>query len=102
MKNIQAETSENRACRDIFHDIWTNDYSIKVLNMMQNQLGEWPRPIELLKTSCDSRTFRYFEGAGWDMPELANICEFGVTDAINRPQLEAELARIMAFSPYQR
>ena len=26
----------------------------------------------------DSRALRFFEGAGWDMPELANICEFGV------------------------
>ena len=35
----------------------------------------------LQKLAVVTRTFRYFEGAGWDMPELANICEFGVTDA---------------------
>ena len=32
------------------------------------------------------------------MPELANICEFGLADTIDRPQLETELAKIMALS----
>ena len=76
-----------------------NNYCIKFLNTTLNQLEEWPWSIKIFKKlATGSRTFRYFEGAGWDMPELANICGFGVTDATNSPQLEAELARIMAFS----
>ena len=44
------------------------------------------------------RSFKFYEGAGWDMPELANIRQFGVTETRNRPELDAEMNRIMALS----
>ena len=52
----------------------------------------------LQNLATGSRAFRFFEGAGWDMPEIANIWEFGVTDTLKRPELEAEKARIVALS----
>ena len=53
---------------------------------------------DLQTLATDSRVFRFFEGAGWDMPELANISDFGVKDTINRPELEVEKAKIMELT----
>ena len=54
---------------------------IKFFNTTRDQLEEWLMANKDLKALIkDSRKFRFFEGAGWDMPELANISEFGITD----------------------
>ena len=98
-EDIQTVTSKTPLKTDLLSRYLDEQLLHKVLQYDAKSAGRVCVASKgLLSLVTGSRTFRYFEGAGWDMPELANICEFGVTDTGNKPELKAELARIMAFS----
>ena len=96
---IQAKDPENPSKTDIFSRHLDDRLLHRILEYDTKSTGRMAKANRALKKLANgSRTFRFFEGAGWDMPELANVCEFGVTDIRNRPQLKAEIAKIMALS----
>ena len=95
---IQTRNSEDSSKRDIFSRYLNEELLHRVLQYDAKSTGRMAKANRSLRILAkSSRTFRYFEGAGWDMPELANICEFSIKDK-NRPELEAEMAIIMALS----
>ena len=101
-EKYQCHKFETPSNTDIFSRHLNEQLLHKVLEYDAKSTGRMAKANRALqKLAVVSRTFRYFEGAGWDMPELANICEFGVTDAINRPTLETEKARILGLSHYK-
>ena len=98
-ESIQFHNSEDSSKTDIFSRHLDDRLLHRILEYDTKSTGRMAKANRALKKlAVGSRAFRFFEGAGWDMPELANICEFGVTDIRNRPQLKAEIAMIMAFS----
>ena len=62
----------------------------------RRRIGKANRNLQKLATA--TRIFRFYEGLSFDMPELANIWKFGVTDMRYKPALDAEKVMITELS----
>ena len=86
-KHVDNDVPETKSERDIFSKHLHGQLLHQVLQYDARSTGRMAKANKDLKSLVkDSRKFRFFEGAGWDMPELANISEFGITDT---PALES-------------
>ena len=96
---IQAKTFETTPTRDIFSRHLNEQLLHKVLEYDAKSTGCIAMANkDLQKLATGSQAFTFFEEAGWDMTELANIWKLGDTETETKPELEAEKAKIMALS----
>ena len=95
-KDVDNNVSETKSSKlDIFSKHLNGELLHQVLQYDAKSTGRMAKANKDLKALVeDSRAFRFFEGAGWDMSELANVWDF----VRNRPEVEAEMAKIMELS----
>ena len=98
-KDIEVHASEAPTVPDIISSHLDAVLLHKILEFDAKSTGRVAMANRnLRKLATDTRKYRLYEGAGWDMPELANVWKCGVTDMRYKPALAAEIAEIMELS----